>query len=146
MGYFELLLVKVYSYRVNFSIIAPQYRSLSLQATHTAGTPSVSIVTRAKRIEVSLSFMCVIADECTTLGLMVAFSRSYSVMLFDTGYFKIMFLFPVRKYYSIVMAMPIMSLCFSAHINNVLKISYIQFSKSNNHVSSERDKYSFIYL
>ncbi|MEG0900343.1 MAG: hypothetical protein RSF40_11625 [Oscillospiraceae bacterium] len=84
------------------------------KATHTAGTPPVSIVSGAKRIEVSLSLMCVIADECATLGLTVHFIAQ---AVFHSP--------PLTA----VMAMSVKSLCLSAHISNVLKISYIQLSR-----------------
>ena len=86
------------------------------KATHTAGTPSVLIVSRAKRIEVSLSLMWVIANECAKLGLTVHFIA------------RAVFYSPPH---TTIMAMSVKSLCLSAHISNVLKISYIQLSKNN---------------
>lgn len=85
------------------------------KATHTAGTPSVLIVSRAKRIEVSLFLMWVIADEFATLGLTAHF---IAPKVFNS------------PPHTAIMAMPVKSLCLSAHISNVLKISYIQLSRN----------------
>ena len=95
------------------------------KATHTAGTPSVLIVLRAKRIEVSLSLMWVIAVECAKLGLTVHFVAR--AVLHSPPH-------------TAVLAMPVKSLCLSSHISNVLKISYMKLSKKNYAVWHIREK------
>lgn len=97
------------------------------EATDTAGTPPVSIVLGAERHEVSLSLMWVIADECAKLGLTVHFIAQ--AVLYSPPH-------------TAVMAMSVKSLCLSAHISNVLKISYMKLSKSNYAVRHIREKTS----
>lgn len=81
----------------------------------------------AERHEVSLSLMWVIADECAKLSLTVHFIAR--AVLYSPPH-------------TAVMAMSVKSLCLSAHISNVLKISYMKLSKSNYAVRHIREKTS----